>query len=103
MPYEVSIHEPEGESGILIGVARGEHGGVVHFAMVTDLDNDAVPAYLRAAADGNITGGGGWYVFRDGEFPRPGQSRAEDLEQGEISVAIDEALCIAASGDPCPV
>ncbi len=56
---------------------------MVHFAAVTDLDNPAVPPRLRRVAAGNTTGGGGWLVFRDGEFPRPGQSAAEDREQGE--------------------
>jgi hypothetical protein len=103
IPYQVSVHEPDGESGILIGVARGKGNAIVHFAMVTDMDNDAVPSYLRAAADGNLTGGGGWHVFRDRETPLPGQSPAEYLEQVKISVAIDEALCRAATGDACPI
>jgi hypothetical protein len=92
LPYRVSVHELDGESGLLIGAAHGEGNAVVHFAMVTDIENDAVPPHLRTAAGGNITGGGGWFVFRDHELPGGGQRSAEDREQVEISVAIDEAL-----------
>jgi|ERR1043165_3701362 hypothetical protein len=103
---------PEGASGALAGKAIGDHQTVVHFGVSLGTEAAAVPVPRAGVEDSYDYSEGGGFVFTaDLEVPgkngnvHPGRqfhTRAQWNEAIRMEVAIEEKLCKAATGRPCP-
>jgi hypothetical protein len=100
LPYRVDVHE--GEHGVLLGTIWDRAGHPVRFAVARSYEAEGVPAWLRHL-DPNVTGGGGFILWGDGEGPQPGEIGPGGREGGKLELAIEEALCRKATGKACPI
>lgn len=114
LPYRYhwrQVELPEGASGALAGTAFGKHHTIVHFGISLGAEPQAVPVPRAgtSVADYELENG---FVFNDdlGVAGKKGNVRwggqfhtaAQWNEAASIVVDMEEKLCKAASGKPCP-
>ena len=113
LPYRYewrAVEAPTNETGALAGTATGAHATVLHFGLALGGNSDGVPV-PRAGTSGAYSYPRGGFVFTDdleeqrGYSFRPGrqfQTAAQWNEAINMEFEIEEKLCEAATGEPCP-
>lgn len=115
LPYRYAWRKPalpEGASGALAGKAVGNHHTVVHFGVSLGAEAAGVPVPSAGVEDSYDYSEGGGFVFTaDLEVPgkngnvhpnRRFKTRAQWNEAISMEVAMEEKLCKATTGRPCP-
>lgn len=115
LPYRYTWRKvplPQGATGALAGKAVGQYHTVVHFGVSLGVEAGAVPVPRAGVEDSYDYSAGGGFVFTtDLEVPgknetvHPGSqfhTRAQWNEATSMEVAMEEKLCRAATGRPCP-
>ena len=115
LPYRYRwrpVELPEGASGALAGTVFGKHHTVVHFGISLGPEAEAIPVPQAGIVTPVYYPRGG-YVFNDdlvvagkNETFHPGKqfhTAAQWDEAGTMVVEMEEKLCKAATGEPCPV
>jgi hypothetical protein len=114
LPYRYrwrKVKPPEGASGVLAGTAIGKHHTVVDFGIALGTGAEAVPVPHAGTLTPYYYHGGGFVFNDDLEVPgrnetvHPGKqfhSAAQWDEAGTMVVEMQEKLCKASTGQPCP-
>lgn len=114
-PYQYrwrQVELPEGASGALAGTVIGRHRTIVHFGISLGTEAEAVPVPRAGTVTPTYYRGGGFVFNDDLEVPGKNESvhpgnqfhtAAQWNEAGTMVVEMEEALCKAATGEPCPV
>lgn len=103
---------PEGASAALAGTATGRHHTILHFGISLGTEADAVPVPNAGLLDPYNYSEGGGFVFND-DLEVPGKNEtvhrskqfhtaAQWDEATSMEVEMEEKLCKAATGRPCP-
>jgi hypothetical protein len=115
LPYRFRFREvelPEGATGALAGKASGDHRTVVNFGIALGREAQPVPVPKIGTRDPYDYGQGGGLVWmddllvprRDGTL-QPGKQYRTDAQWDEaINMIVDmqQKLCHASTGEPCP-
>lgn len=110
LPYRYhwrQVEVPEGASGALAGTAFGKHHTIVHFGISFGTDAEAVPVPQAGARDPYDYTQGGGFSFTDdtvvsGGVGKQFHTAAQWDEAGTMIVEMQEKLCKASTGEPCP-
>lgn len=114
LPYRYKwrqVAPPDGASGALAGAVFGKHHTVVHFGISLGAKPQPVPV-PRVGTSNHEIGGGSGFVFND-DLGIPGKdgsiqwgmrfhTNAQWDEAGRMVVEMEEKLCKATTGKPCP-
>jgi hypothetical protein len=104
------VRVPQGASGAVAGRVIGPHGTVVRFGV--SLGSEGEPVSLGPHTDfGDATGGATFRVTDDAwivvngnaTFGKQIRTQAQWHEAATMNVDIEEKLCRATEGKPCPV
>jgi len=112
LPLPIRLEEPAGERGVLVGRVHGSLGE--RFAFFLFVNRSAprkmpgvagYPGFVGPGDENGLLGGGlvEGYVFGSRELPRRGESKAQFKEQSRIEGAVEEALCVQATGEGCGI
>jgi hypothetical protein len=91
LPHDVRLREASED--VLVGMVRGSHGAVVHFAVsesAPDEPSDIPPHLIHV--DKSVARAGDFTVWEDSDIRRPGETSVELREREEIAVELEEAL-----------
>jgi len=110
LPYRYrwrQVELPEGASGALAGTAIGKHRTFVHFGIALGTEARAVPVPHAGARDPYDYTHGGGFAFTDdtvvnGEAGKQFHTVAQWNESATMIVEMQEKLCKASTGEPCP-
>lgn len=114
LPYRYRwrrVEIPEGASGALAGTVIGRHRTTVHFGISLGSEAEAVSVPLAGTVTPVYYPRGGFVFNDDLEVPgknetvHPGKqfhTAAQWNEAGTMVVEMEEKLCKAATGEPCP-
>lgn len=116
LPYRFQFHAvtlPDGASGAIAGTALGKHKTVLHFGISFGKDPEAVPVPRVGTVDPYDYSNAAGFVFNDdmevpgrNESVHPGpqfHTEAQWQEAANIVVGMQQTLCRAATGKPCPI
>ena len=109
LPYRYrwrKVKPPEGATGAVAGTAVGKHRTVLHFGVALGADPEPVPV----PGSGTVSAYGyprGEFVFTDDVITRDGigkqiTNEAQWREANLMVVEMEEKLCKAVTGEPCP-
>lgn len=109
LPYRYrwrQVKLPKGASDALAGAVVGKHHTIVHFGISLGTEPQAVPVPRAGTLTPYYYWGGG-FVFNDDLVLPKGIGRqfhtaAQWNEATTMTVAMQEKLCKAATGEPCP-
>ncbi len=105
LPYRVRIRRIKGparNTASFRGTARGPRGTAVDFSIGVGDPPQAIPVKplgIQNVAHEDASG----FAYNDNAWPTEFESALEWKIAARMSVDIWEALCKAATGDPCPV
>jgi hypothetical protein len=115
LPYDFvwrKVPLPEGASSALAGKAVGRNRTAIHFGVSFGTETAAVPVPKAGVADAyDYSGRGGFIFTADLEIPgknetvhpnRRFHTREQWNEAISMEVAMEEKLCKATTGRPCP-
>lgn len=114
LPYRYRwrpVEPPEGASGAIAGTAVGRHHTIVHFGISLGTEAEAVPVPHAGVRIPEEYGENGFVFNDDLEIPgkneniHPGKqfhTGAQWNEAARIVVEMEDKLCEAGSGKPCP-
>jgi len=115
LPYRYRWRQvplPKGASGALAGTAMGKHRTVIHFGVAFGTAAEAVPVPQAGRRNPYDYSQGGGFVFTDDIIvPRsivPSgigkqiKTAAQWHEANIMEVEMEEKLCKASTGEPCP-
>lgn len=114
LPYRYrwrQVEPPEGASGAVAGTVIGNHHTIVHFGISLGTEPEAVPVPPAGTVTPYYYYGGGFVFNDDLEVPggndtvHPGRqfhTAAQWNEAGTMVVEMQEKICKAVTGKPCP-
>ncbi|MGN6258515.1 MAG: hypothetical protein ACTHN3_12325 [Solirubrobacterales bacterium] len=110
LPYRYEFRKvklPEGATGAVAGTAIGKHHTVLHFGVSLGTEAGAVPVPQAGVRDPYDYSAGGGFVFNDdlvvaGGVGKQFKTGAQWEEATSMEVEMEEKLCKAATGEPCP-
>jgi hypothetical protein len=115
LPYHYrwrQVELPKGASDALAGTATGNHHTIVHFSISFGTGTEAVPVPQAGVLTPDYYGGLGFVFNNDLEVPGKNESvhtgkqfhtAAQWDEAINMAFEMEEKLCKAVSGKPCPV
>jgi hypothetical protein len=106
LPYDLTlkrIQGPKGNTASFRGRALGPHDTTLEFSI--GIGDFPRPVSVRGAGTRHVV----WneeagFVFNDdGEIARKFETAAQWREVGRMATKVEQSLCKAATGEPCPV
>lgn len=111
LPYHYRFRRvelPEGASDAVAGMATGRHKTVVHFGVAFGQEAEPVPVPQSGTRNPYDFSQGGGFVFTEdiivsGRVGKQIHTAAQWDEANRMVVAMEEKLCKATTGKPCPI
>lgn len=112
LPYQYRWRQVEPPEGAIAGTAIGKHRTIGHFGISLGEKPQPVPVPQVGSPAQGYGGGSGFVITNDLEVPgknetvHPGKqfhTAAQWNEAGTMVVELEEKLCKATTGKPCPV